>query len=139
MLIESHYVRTRPEEVSASYVQAIKQHLDDLLASKTDRMLEISDFAESLCVHPIHLSTTIKTITNLSACGVLQLEICRVGRKLVANTDKSMTEIALLLDFDPSQFTKWFKRMVGITPKQFRAQVRENAIVQILNLDLLKS
>ncbi|SEJ75563.1 Helix-turn-helix domain-containing protein [Dyadobacter sp. SG02] len=101
-------------------------------------MWDIDDFAEQLCIHPIHLSNTIKNHTGISACGILQLEIARVARKLVANLSNPIQDIAFLLDFEPSQFTKWYKRVVGLTPKQFRTQIKRGTTTQILNTSLLE-
>jgi AraC-like DNA-binding protein len=39
---------------------------------------------------------------------------------LLLNTEKSASEIARILTFDPSNFVKFYKNLTGITPTEFR-------------------
>ncbi|GAB3926264.1 hypothetical protein GCM10028804_29610 [Larkinella terrae] len=114
--------KKQPIQLYERYLQLIQTHLTELVKEKTDTMLDIQDFADQLCIHPIHLSTTIKEVTGLSACGVFQLEIVKVARQLLLEPDRKVKEVALILDFEPSQFTKWFKRISGTTPKAFQRE-----------------
>jgi AraC family transcriptional regulator, regulatory protein of adaptative response / methylphosphotriester-DNA alkyltransferase methyltransferase len=86
-------------------------------------MLEIEDFAGLLFIQPTHLSDTVKSNTGTSACGVLQLKIMEQALRLLADQSLTIKEIALLLTYDPSQFTKWFKRITALTPKAYRTQL----------------
>jgi len=113
----------RPEEIKATYLKLIDRHLDDLLHGRVSEMQEIEDFADQLHIHPIHLSNTIKALTGTSPCGLYQVKIMEAAQKLLADPRVTIRQIAFLLTFEPSQFTKWFKRFQGITPKQFRAQL----------------
>ncbi len=114
---------SRPTEIRKKYIRLIDQHLDDLVNGRTDHMQEIGDFAEQLHIHPTHFSDTIKALTGNSPCGIYQLSILAVAQKLLADPALTIRRIALLLTYEPSQFTKWFKRFQGVTPKQYRAQI----------------
>jgi AraC-like DNA-binding protein len=116
-------LQKRPEQLNELFVELIDQHLDDLIKGKVGDMFEIENFASLLFIHPTHLSNTIKETTGNSPCGVYQMKIMEVALKLLSDPTKSIHEIALSLTFDPSQFTKWFKRFNGITPKQYRKQL----------------
>jgi AraC-like DNA-binding protein len=116
--------KTRPEQILADYTTLIDRHLDDLVSNRADRMLEIEDFAEHLHIHPTHLSNTIKEIAGQSACGVYQYKILQTAEKLLSNKLLSVKQIALLLTFEPSQFTKWFKRFSGQTPREWRKKLK---------------
>lgn len=87
-------------------------------------MYEIEDFAKLLFVHPTHLSNTIKEITGISACGVYQHKIMAVAERLLSDPSRTIRDIALTLTYEPSQFTKWFKKLSGITPRQFRQKLK---------------
>ena len=87
-------------------------------------MYEIEQFAALLFVSPVHLSNTIREVTGNSACGIYQKKIMDVALRLLADPSIPIHDIALALTFDPSQFTKWFKRFQGITPREFRKKLR---------------
>lgn len=110
----------RPQELTEAFRQAIDRHLADLIHHRATEMLEIEAFAEQLCVHPVHLSNTIKAVTGTSPCGIYQEKIIQVVRGLLANPDLSIRAIAFSLDFEPSQFSKWFRRFHGVTPAAYR-------------------
>ena len=111
---------TRPEQLKDEYVRLIDQHLIDLVEHNATEMHEIEDFAALLFIHPIHLSNTIKDFTGVSACGIYQTKIMDVAKGLLHNSKFTIRQVALTLTFEPSQFTKWFKKHAGVTPKQYR-------------------
>lgn len=127
---------TRPEEIKTQYINFIDKHLDDLVQNKTEKMFEIEDFAKILFIHPTHLTNTIKNTTNISACGIFQLKIMERALQLLANNTLSIKEIALLLTYEPSQFTKWFKRLTKLTPRQYRFQL-SNGNKTIVNSEMI--
>lgn len=102
---------------------SIEKHLDDLVQDRSDKMLEIEDFSRLLFVHPTHLTNTMKEVTGTSACGILQLKVMERALRLLADDTLSIKEVALTLTYEPSQFTKWFKRIVHMTPKQYRVRL----------------
>ena len=112
---------SRPEEIVLEYRLLIDHHLNQLIKGEVDHMYEIEDFAREMHIHPAHLSNTIKDVAGTSPCGLYQPAILAIAKKLLDDRTLSIHEIGLKLDFDPSQFTRWFKRFTGITPKQYRA------------------
>ncbi|TSJ36603.1 helix-turn-helix transcriptional regulator [Mucilaginibacter corticis] len=111
---------TRPQQLTEAFKQLVDQHLADLVNLRATKMLEIEQFAELLHIHPTHLSNTIKDATGTSPCGIYQEKITQLLRALLTNPALSIKDIALALDFEPSQFTKWFRRFNGVSPKEFR-------------------
>lgn len=110
----------RPHQLTEAFEQLLDQHLDDLIHCRATEMNEITTFAKMLHVHPVHLSNIIKETTGTSPCGIYQKKITLLVRQLLSNPALSIREIGLLLDFEPSQFSKWFKRFHGISPKAYR-------------------
>ncbi len=113
----------RPEQIKESFVWLINKHLQDLVSGKDEEMLEIEDFARLMFIHPTHFSNTIKETTGGSPCDLYQHKIIEVARELLADSSRSIQDIALVLTFEPSHFGKWFKRFAGVTPKVYRKQL----------------
>jgi AraC family transcriptional regulator of adaptative response / methylphosphotriester-DNA alkyltransferase methyltransferase len=98
-------------------------HVADVAAGRATEMLEIRDFASQLCIHPTHLSNTLKLTTGQPPCFFFEAELLAVAQGLLRDTTRSVADIAANLTYDPSNFTKFFKRFAGVTPKQYREQV----------------
>jgi AraC-like DNA-binding protein len=115
--------QTRPHEIMADFLREVDQHLADLLAGRATEMYEVRDLAARLCIHPTHLSNTIKQATGYSPCYYFEARIMDAARELLRDTTRTVADIATQLTFDPSNFTKFFKRFAGCTPKQYRESV----------------
>ena len=121
----------RKEEITASFIQHIDAHLNDIVCGNTIEMCEIRDIAKLMFIHPTHLSNTIKVVTGQAPCYFFEMKIMDHAKKMLADPNLTIAHIALTLTFDPSNFTKFFKRFEGITPKQYRLSVAENNIERI--------
>ena len=117
-------ILARQHEIYADYLRAVDQHLADLVAGRATEMFEIRDLAGVMCIHPTHLSNTIKLVTGNSPCHDFQQRILAVAQQLLRDTDQPVAAVAATLTYDPANFTKFFKRFGGCTPKQYREQVR---------------
>ena len=113
----------RQHEITADYLRAVDRHLADIVAGRATEMFEVRDLAGLLCIHPTHLSNTIKLATGHSPCYFFEARIMDAARKLLRDPGRSVANIAANLTYDPSNFTKFFKRFQGCTPKQYREQV----------------
>src|SRR5262249_25719238 len=99
----------------AEYVQA---HLD------ADPSLE--ELAAVVHLSPYHFARQFKAATGLPPHQyVIARRVERARQLLEAGTGFSMAEIAAQAGFsDQSQFAHHFKRLVGVTPGQFRRSAR---------------
>ena len=113
----------RQHEITADFLREVDRHLADIVAGRATEMFEIRDFAGILCIHPTHLSNTIKGATGHSPCYFFEARIMDVARQLLQDPRHSVAAIAANLTYDPSNFTKFFKHFQGCTPKQYREQV----------------
>ena len=117
-------IMARQHEIYAGFLREVDRHLADLVAGRATEMFEIRDLAGVLCLHPTHLSNTIKLVTGHPPCQDFQLRILAVAQQLLRDTDQPVAAIAATLTYDAANFTKFFKRFGGCTPKQYREQVR---------------
>ncbi|MGI4885579.1 MAG: helix-turn-helix domain-containing protein [Janthinobacterium lividum] len=118
-----HKILARQHEITAAFRRAVDQHLADVVAGRATEMLEVRDFASQLCIHPTHLSNTLKLTTGHPPCYYFEAQILAAAQQLLRDTDRPVAAIAANLTYDPSNFTKFFKRFACCTPKQYREQV----------------
>ena len=58
----------RPEEITQNFLSELDNHIADIVSGKKEVFYEIHDFANILCIHPVHLSNTVKETTGKSPC-----------------------------------------------------------------------
>lgn len=116
-------ILARQHEITADFQRLAVAHVADVAAGRATEMFEIRDFASQLCMHPTHLSNTLKLTTGQPPCFFFEAELLAVAQGLLRDTTRSVADIAANLTYDPSNFTKFFKRFAGVTPKQYREQV----------------
>lgn len=113
-------ILARQHEITKDYLSALDSHLFDIVEGRTTEMFEIKDLANILHIHPIHLSNTIKVATGLHPCFFYEEKIMNIAKAMLQKNDQPISAIALLLTYDPSNFTKFFKRFEHKTPKKYR-------------------
>jgi len=116
----------RPEEIAANFLLELDKHIVDIVSGKKNIFNEIHDFADILCIHPIHLSNTVKEVTGKAPCYHCEGKLAVEAKKLLASSELTITQIAYRLTYDPANFTRFFKKYVGQTPSHFRALSRMN-------------
>lgn len=116
----------RQVQLVEAYKEFIKAHMAELRRGKAERILEISEIAARLHVHPVHLSNTVKAVTGRSTCDWYEHSLLDLSKELLLDYNRTIAQVAAQLTYDPSNFTKFFKRFSGQTPKQFRAAALQN-------------
>lgn len=118
---------SRPAEITASFLRVMHAHMDDFMAGRVPEMHQLKDLAGVLCLHPVHVSNIIKLHTGFHPCHFFELRIASEAKALLADPALSVSEVAGRLTYDPSNFTKFFKTYVGITPTEYRRQLSSPA------------
>ena len=86
----------------------------------------VGEFADKLGVTADYLSEQVKEIIGLSASAIIRNRLIVESKRLLVHTNQTMGEISSAIGFkDSSYFGRFFKREVGLTPKNFRADYRE--------------
>jgi len=114
---------SRQYEITADFLKEIDKHLEDIVTNKVTDMMEIRDIADNMHIHPTHLSNTIKLTTGKAPCFFFEEKIMDIAKNMLKDTSIPIAHIAVQLTFDPSNFTKFFKRFEGVTPKQYREEI----------------
>jgi AraC family transcriptional regulator len=107
-----------PRGLLRAVVEYIEEHLD---AAPT-----LEQLAAVARLSPYHFARQFKTATGLPPHQYLILRRVERARQLLqAAADLSLAEVAVCAGFsDQSQFSYHFKRLVGVTPRQFRMPAR---------------
>ena len=107
--------KTRSETIMDDFLRLVQKHY------KEQRNLEF--YAGKLCITVKHLSVTVKNNSGKSARQWVDDYVILEAKKLLQSTELSIQQISDELNF-PSQsfFGKYFKREVGMSPKQFRVE-----------------
>lgn len=83
--------------------------------------ISLEDVSRYVNLSPSYFSGLFKQCTGFSFKEYLNLVRIEESKRLLANTDYSIVDIAVATGFqDQSYFSKVFKRHVGVTPKQYR-------------------
>jgi AraC family transcriptional regulator of adaptative response / methylphosphotriester-DNA alkyltransferase methyltransferase len=112
----------RSEEITKQYFDFLDAHLADIVNGRATEMMELSQIASALFVSHTHLTDTISESTGHHPCHFYDLKIVEQVKNMLLKTDNSIAKIANTLTYDPSNFSKFFKKFTGQTPGEFRKQ-----------------
>lgn len=83
--------------------------------------LTLEEVAGHVHLNPAYFSTVFKQCSGSSFKEYLNIVRIEESKRLLANTDYSIIDIAIAVGFDnQSYFSKVFKKYTGLTPKQYR-------------------
>ena len=115
MKSEEKRPRTSAETLTMRFLQEVKEHF------RAERQLGF--YAERLCITPRYLSRVVRETTGASAAEWIERYVVLEARALLKSTTMTIQQVSDALNF-PSQtfFGKYFKRRVGISPKEYRRE-----------------
>lgn len=104
---------SRQEEIFTKFTELLERH------HKKER--EIAFYADKMCITSKHLSQVIKDYTGKTALGLIEEYVISEAKSMLLSTTMSIQQISDELKF-PSQsvFGKYFKRVAGISPSEYR-------------------
>lgn len=106
-------MRTNADVLSKQFLEIVKDNF------RRERQLKF--YADTLCITPRYLSRVVKECTGSSAADWIERYVVLEARALLKSTTMTIQQISDELNF-PSQtfFGKYFKRRVGMSPKEYR-------------------
>ena len=95
------------------YLQLVNNHYID---KRT-----VNEYAAMLAVTPNHLSSSVKSVSGRNALSFISERLHGEAKSLLLYTDLDIAEITYQLGFtDPANFGKFFKKLEGFSPSEFR-------------------
>ncbi|WP_420401659.1 helix-turn-helix domain-containing protein [Flagellimonas sp.] len=95
---------------------------EDIIAKK-GKTHSPSYYADQLGIHPNHLNTIVKSITQHTAKQHIHEHLLRLAKSRLLQTNMSVKEIAYSLHFDsPNNFSSFFKKQTSQSPNSFRKE-----------------
>lgn len=104
-------------DLSGRAMQYIRQNINS--------QLRIANIADALFVSRGHLSQVFHAETGNTLAAYIKKSKVREACRLIETTDLSIVQISSKLSFSSqSHFTKVFREVIGMTPKEYRMQHR---------------
>lgn len=98
----------------------------NLLVEKNfTKLHQVQDYAELLFKSPKTLSNLFGKYSDKTPLQIIRARISLEAKRLLRYTDKAVSEIGYEVGFTESaHFSRFFKKMEGVTPKAFREEVK---------------
>lgn len=112
---DANITQTRAEEYFRQFLTLLSTHY------KQERTVRF--YARQLCITPKYLTTLIKRISGQSVSEWIDNYVIIEAKALLKYSELSVQEVAYALNFsNQSFFGSYFKRIVGMSPSQYKAE-----------------
>lgn len=89
----------------------------------------VADYAGALCVSPSQLTRVCRSHVGKSPAAIIYARILLEAQRMLRYTEAPAAQIAFELGYqDPAYFSRFFKRLAGVTPRQYRLQNRYRSL-----------
>ena len=114
----------RPSEVMMQYLQLVKQHYRE--------HRDVAFYADQMNLSAKYMTTLIKSASGKSAIQWIEEYVILDAKAQLYSTVNTVQQIAYDLNF-PSQslFGRYFRRLVGMSPSDYRLSVRKSLIARL--------
>jgi AraC family transcriptional regulator, transcriptional activator of pobA len=110
-------VFSETENKTLKYLQEFQKNVrKDFLNNKS-----IKEYAKELHITTVHLNRVCQAVLNKTPIQIIHEQVIVEAKKYLLNTKYSISEISYFLNFnDPAYFTRFFKKIEGVSPSDFR-------------------
>lgn len=112
------------EELNHDVLVRFEQLLDEYLytgRATEEGVPKVKYFADRICLSPNYFGDLIKSETGRTAQEYIHLKMIEAAKSGMSDPAKSVQQIADALGFRyPQHFVRFFKREVGVTPREYR-------------------
>jgi AraC family transcriptional regulator len=105
------------ERKPPSWLKSIKECLRETFSEPPD----LKELGEAVNIHPTHIARVFRQFEHCTVGDYIREVRINYARHRMLESNDSLVEIALAAGFaDQTHFTRSFKRVTGMTPKEFR-------------------
>lgn len=95
--------------------------LQELIEKQCFKHKKVSYYANELGVTTKTLNNVTQSVLNKSTKSLINEVVILQSKRLIINTQDSLTEIAYKVGFDePTNFFKYFRKYAGVSPSEFK-------------------
>jgi len=121
--LEEFTLERNQKTLPAGRQQLLMRDFIQLIESNYIHKRSVKEYADMLSVTANYLSQSVKQISGRNALSFITERVISEAKSLIRYTDMEISWIAYQLDFsDPTNFGKFFKKNVGVSPSAFRRQ-----------------
>jgi AraC family transcriptional regulator, transcriptional activator of pobA len=116
-----------PDESARDAVQSdLVQRFRALVDKHYLEFDQVRDYADKLRVTPGHLNDVVRTRSGTTASAMIDARLLLEAKRLLLHSTMSVKESGYTIGMkDPAYFTRWFKKLEGISPVEFRTAIRD--------------
>ncbi|HTE31254.1 MAG TPA: AraC family transcriptional regulator, partial [Chryseolinea sp.] len=98
--------------------------LEQFIDENFKKLRQPSDYGDIMNLAPSYLNSICKDSLGKTLTQLIQGRLLLEAKRLFAYSDMNVNEIASSLNFtDPSYFVRWFRKLNGNTPEEFRNSI----------------
>ena len=118
----NYYRREQDRQWMENRQADIFRHFCDLVVQHYRESREIKYYATLLNLTPKHLSKVIRSVAGISPAEWIEQYVTAQAKRLIeTRATQTLQETAYMLGFsEPTSFYRYFKRVTGMTAKQYR-------------------
>ena len=110
-------------DVLTRFENLLDEYFESALAEQ-DGLPTVKYFADKLCLSSNYFGDMFKKETGKSPQEYIQEKVIELAKERISDTADTVSQIAYSLGFQyPQHFCRLFKKRVGYTPNEYRAQV----------------
>tara|TARA_R110002050_G_scaffold148057_1_gene274261 strand:- start:11856 stop:12296 length:441 start_codon:yes stop_codon:yes gene_type:complete len=116
------------DRISTDFMELLENQFPVADQNYMLKLRSASDFAQKLNIHVNHLNRSLKAILNKSTSIIIKDRMMAEAKRLLGQTDWSVSEIAYCLGFtEVTHFNNFFQKGIGMNPSRFRKSLSENS------------
>ncbi|PAU74795.1 helix-turn-helix domain-containing protein [Halomonas salipaludis] len=117
----SHPPALRPTPSTSERARSHLQRFQALIEAHYREQPTVGALAKQLGITAAHLNTLCRQLADRSALQLLHERILLEAKRQLTYTNMTISEVADSLGFsEPAYFTRFFKRLTGLNPRDFR-------------------
>lgn len=107
-------------DVLVGFEQNLRAYFSEGMARR-EGLPTVAWFADKACLSPGYFGDLVKRETGLSAQQYIQQKVVSMAKQMILDDAYTINQIADSLGFQyPQHFTRFFKRHVGMSPREYR-------------------